>query len=193
VTRLPIALAMLSAGGCSIIYNPDNIPSKQDAFVAPDANPSNLMLSDVGPTEILEGQGDGGSRAAVLVIHGENLVAGAQVDIMAATTVHVDVDNTKVQVSAGGLFLAVPITAHVDDGLADGMMVPLTVKVTQPVPGAGMVSKTIDGLMLHGLDTLTGSVGDCAALKPLYASIQTTGTFNLSSTTHMPCVFRAVA
>src|SRR4051812_13903863 len=86
----------LAVGACSLIYNPSNItkpdashdgpvdakPGPQDApEVITDANAAALAVTSVDPAQIVEGQGSGGSRMAVLVVHGTNIVTGATISI----------------------------------------------------------------------------------------------------------------
>jgi hypothetical protein len=188
-------------GGCSIIYNPDNIPTKQDAaIIHPDANPAGLMVTSVTPSTILEGQGDGGSRPAILVIQGANFIAGAQVELMSSGAISLVVDNSKVQISTDAHFLAVPVTAHVDQNLHENTNVALSVKVTQMSP-TGPVSSTLDaaqsGLVLKGLDELdVGHVlTDWSMLRPLYSQVdlKTKGTLNLNAGTRAARIIVAVS
>ncbi|HEY1557848.1 MAG TPA: hypothetical protein VGF94_23610 [Kofleriaceae bacterium] len=159
--RQPLANLALSVllGGCSLIYNAGNIPAvSRDAppdMYIPDANAAMLTLTDVSPAQILEGTGDGGSRPEILVIHGANIVAGAQVSVSGAASV--TVDNTMVTVTSDSTYLALPLTSMVDGPLAAGTTVGLTIQVSQPIPGGGTTMQTIAGPMLQGLDELTAT------------------------------------
>ena len=68
-------VAPLLLAGCSLIYNPNNLPDPRviDAAVV-DANPCALVIDDVAPKIIDEGQGAGGSVPALVVLHGNNIV-----------------------------------------------------------------------------------------------------------------------
>src|SRR5262249_54050143 len=70
------AMLAPALAGCSLIYNPNNLPNQVIDAPVPvaDANDSMLMLLDVQPAVINEGQGDGGSAPALFVIHGHNFV-----------------------------------------------------------------------------------------------------------------------
>jgi len=147
----------LFVSGCSLIYNPSNIvkpdaahdaapdmkPGPMDApEMITDANPAALTLTSVEPPAILEGQGSDGSRQAVLVIHGTNLVAGATIAITAKNTG----DTPMVASMTGGEvvgadhnFIAVPVSAAVNSS-CDSNTLPLTVTVTQ----SGAAPVTID-------------------------------------------------
>src|SRR5712672_4576465 len=64
-----------AVAGCSLIYNPNNLPDPRmiDAAIV-DVNPAMPMVLDFGPDSIDEGQGEGGSVPALLVVHGQNFV-----------------------------------------------------------------------------------------------------------------------
>jgi hypothetical protein len=145
---LALVTPALLAGGCSWIYNPSNIkppdasidappdmkPGPQDApEMIADANPAAITLTSVEPMSIVEGQGAGGSRRAVLVVHGMNIIAGATI----AITPKNGTDTPMVTSMAGGEiigtdhnFIAVPVTAAVNASCDTGTL-PLTVTVTQ--------------------------------------------------------------
>ncbi|MDB4953526.1 MAG: hypothetical protein JWO36_1095 [Myxococcales bacterium] len=156
----------LFGSGCSIFYSGGNIAAVQlDApppIDAPfDADPSMLMLTGASPSEIFEGQGDGGSRSAILVIHGANFVQGAQVTLTAPSTVKLEWDNSKIVIPANSDYLAIPVVARVDGSLGADVLIPITIQVTQPIAGGGMTSQMLAGkLSLHGLPELTSVVLD---------------------------------
>ena len=154
-----VAAAMLSLTGCSLIYNPSNLPSPASDAILPDvtpdapiipvdADPALLEITDVSPRELLEGQGIDGSRRAVVVVTGANLVAGATVQL----TVHagetgtplLTVHDEDVVVSTDGLTIAVPVTVAVDPLIGPGVLdgIRLDVAVTQPTSG-GPITKTL--------------------------------------------------
>src|SRR5262249_6889964 len=166
-----------------------------------DADPAGLMVSSVAPSEIREGQGDFGSRPAILVITGANFIEGAHVELTASGAVSIDVDNANLKISGDAHMLAVPVTAHVDPNLHDGTNISLAVKVTQMAP-AGPVSAMLDssqsGLVLRGLDELTaapktGQNDDWSKLKPLYSQVTLTGTQDLNAGTRGTRVIVAVS
>src|SRR6266545_6420757 len=97
-----LATGVLAAAlaGCSLIYNPNGLPqpgdAPADAELIIDADPTMLVLSDVAPATINEGQGDGGGRAAVVVIRGENIAPDAMVTITSqANNTHFTVGTTE--------------------------------------------------------------------------------------------------
>ena len=198
-----LGLAFL-VGGCSLIYNPSNIsPRPIDAAidsppdVAIDANPVNLSIDGAAPSIIDEGQGDGSSRPAVLVIHGSNFVTGAQVAITATSTIHVDVDNTQLAMSPAADYIAVPVTAHVDTAIGESNTIPLTITVTQPANGS-TVSKMLAGkLSLQGhaeLDATHPPPTDGSPLAAKYSKIDLTGmSFTFTGGQNQPVLLRSVS
>lgn len=145
----PFACAL---AGCSLIYNPNNLPRVDDATV--DADPCALALSEITPQVIYEGQGTGGSAPAVLVIRGNNIVnANLAVELKA----HDGTAAVQLMPVAGALasadhaYLAFTVTAPVDDKLGNiaATDVPLDVTVRQDAPATG-------GCMAAATQTLTG-------------------------------------
>ncbi|HEY5921116.1 MAG TPA: hypothetical protein VIV11_05565 [Kofleriaceae bacterium] len=153
-------------GGCSLIYNENNIdrpePDARAADAMPDANPVNLMITSVDSPTLLEGQGDDNSRPAVLVIRGSNIVNGATVSIMPTSgTAMIEIVDEPPVISAGSDLIAVKVIARVDPALTSAVTLDLVVKVTQPNPMGG----TVEGMsmwQLKGLDELTGTTGTVA-------------------------------
>src|SRR5689334_17743962 len=161
---------VVALGGCSLIYNPNNLPGATgeagidaipDAAPVLDANPSQLELIDVQPAVIEEGQGDGGSAPALLVIRGHQIVdAHLEVVLRPPPGVTVRLDPVgDARASHDGDYLAFTVTSHVDRTLASD--VALEVEVTQDVPaqyGGGTARKTLSGkLTLRGLPELLSS------------------------------------
>ena len=94
--RRCLAAGVLCVAGCSVLYNPDQIGTGDaaraiDAAVHPDAevildgDPTMLRLVSVAPSAIYEGQGDGSSRAALVVISGFDIGSDASVAITAGS------------------------------------------------------------------------------------------------------------
>lgn len=186
--------------GCSIIYNPSNLPGalaeagpdSPDAEVMFDADPSMLVLTRVTPTVIFEGQGDG-SRRAVIAIHGNHIVKSSTTVTIVAHTGAVQqptltVHNAELDVAANGNLLAVPITLPVDPTLLAGEQIRLDVTVTQTAP-TGPVSFTLSALALdapvltlQGLDELTGANATLSSTSPkLYSKVELTGTLRAAA------------
>jgi hypothetical protein len=156
-----IALVLVPTVHCR--YDPPQIE-----IDAPALRPCELTVTDVTPSVLLEGTGAGGSRPALLVIGGQNLVSqNTSVTITAMVgstrTPLLEIDNAKLEVGAQGGQLAVPITLPVDPTLRANEMVPLDVVVTQDC-SEGPVTAILPGkLALRGLDELVG-VGSTISL-----------------------------
>jgi hypothetical protein len=175
--------------GCSLIYNENNIDKPSDARVfmdapdaAIDANPSNLMLTSVESAPLLEGQGDGGSRAAVLVVRGMNITSAATITVAATTgTAMIETVGTPV-VSGQSDLIAIPVIAHVDTALAAGASTELTITVTQPSI-EGMATQTI-AWSLQGLGELdANNTTLTTTTTPFrYSRVNVTGTLTIAGT-----------
>ena len=150
-----LALLALASGttGCSLLYNPSNLPPQvdapPDAEVLIDADPGMLTLTTASPSLLVEGTGANGSRTAVLVLEGGNMVKdGAMVSLSPAAgstkTPMVMVDNTQLVVEGNGMRLAVPITLPVDSGLGAADTIAMDITVTQLANGTP-VSKKLAG------------------------------------------------
>src|ERR1051325_1731701 len=167
--------------GCSLIYNPSNLPDPRsiDAAVV-DANPCALVIDDVAPRTIDEGQGAGGSAPALVVLHGNNIVnANLKVELKAKSgTVHLS-PVTDAVASTDHTYAAFTVTAAVDDqlGTAGAVSVPLDIVVTQDAPADGgcmsSATATLAGkLALQGLPELTGKTSiDASALDSKYSKV----------------------
>lgn len=152
-------------GGCSLVYNENNIDGPSDARpidapdAAIDANAADLMVTGVESPALIEGQGDDGSRPAVLVVRGTNIVAGATVAVTAESgTALVEVVDEPAVISSQNDLIAVRVIARVDTTLAANATTSLVVKVSQPSPLGGNVEK-MTTWQLRGLDELVGATG----------------------------------
>ncbi len=169
-----VAVIAPAVAGCSLIYNPNNLPDPRsiDARIV-DSNPCALVIDGIAPAVIDEGQGDQGSAPALLVVHGNNIVnKNLQVELRppAGTTVLLQ-PVTDAVASQDTTYLAFTATAKVDINLATD--VPLDVVVTQDAAiGAGCTNQaTLTGqLTLRGRKELTA----LAALDPQYIYSQVT-------------------
>lgn len=165
---LPVALL----AGCSIIYNPDNLPPLLDASIpidAPfDSNPDLLEITSVTPSSVFEGEGSGGSRPVILTLNGTAIVGAAQVSVELmgsaepATFVGFDAtpDGTK-----GGVVVRIPVMTDLD-----AMDSPRTLRITIT---QGNVTKMAD-VTVNGLDelSLTGATMNANELSPRYSTIE---------------------
>jgi hypothetical protein len=178
-----------SLGGCSLLYNPSNIGTPMDGmpdmpFDAPiDGDPALLSLTAARPPLLYEGQGFGGSRPAILVIEGANIVKQNTTVTVAPTpgetkTPTVTIDNSQLETSADGSYLVVPLTIAVDrTGLLKTDQVKLDITVAQDGPG-GRISKTISGVVkVQGLAELEGALPatELSGGEHLYSVVNITG------------------
>jgi hypothetical protein len=155
-------------GGCSLIFNPNNLPDPRSIDAALlDSNPCALDVVSVSPPEILEGQGAAGSAPAIVVVHGNNIVnTNLRVALAATDGTAVKLDPvTDIAVSADTTMLAFRVVARVDETRgAPAADIPLDITVTQDAPpGAactGAAAKTLSGkLVLRALPELTSGQG----------------------------------
>lgn len=153
--RLAAAIAPAVAG-CSLIYNPNNLPDPRSIDAAlVDSNPCALMLDSVAPSVILEGSGDGNSAPAVVVIHGNNIAnANLRVALAAkdgtAVTLH---PVSDARASGDTTYLAFTVVAPVDMdlGTSGPAKIPLDISVAQDAPPSG-------GCMGAATQTLSGKL-----------------------------------
>lgn len=161
----------LLASGCSFIYNPNNIDKgTTDAEVIVDADPAMLALVSSDTSTIYEAQGDG-SRRAVLVVRGHNLVPDLTVSISTQATNPpvVTLDPTQLAVSADHELLAIPVTVPESETLLATDAIHYDVTVAQ----RGFTQTLPDAFVVQGLDALRGT-GTTAlpASPPMYSVVE---------------------
>src|SRR4051794_4110564 len=126
MTRSTAALLAPVLAGCSLIYNPNNLPAPLidapgmvDAALPPDANESLLTLTDISPQVINEGQGDAGSVPVLFVVRGSNLVSTMlKVELVPPQGKTVLIDPVTDAVASQDLgYIAFTAIARVDEGL----------------------------------------------------------------------------
>ncbi len=200
--RQSLALPGLAflVGGCSIIYNPDHITGAFDGAVdSPpdsqpiDANAAGLTLTQVDSPILLEGQGTGASRKALLVIEGTNIVSGATVTITGAPSVVPD--QPAIVATTNSDLIAVPVTAMIHSGTTPSPTpIALTVTVTQ-MSGGSPVTATIPW-QLQELPELVAATGANAIdnTNPVqYSHVALSGNATVSfSNSTSPVIIRAV-
>lgn len=173
-------------GGCSLLYNPNNIDKPPaDATDAPsidaemtadadidapplaDADPGMLMVLDVMPKTIYEGQGQFNSRPAIVVIRGHHFVSeGLTVDVSPNTGLTV----SEPTVSMNGDYIALTIAVDVDEATDTGTS-SLTITVNENGAPSGGVSLP-DALSVQYLPQLTTSGAiDTGTLAALYSDV----------------------
>lgn len=178
LARLLYASAL---SGCSLIYNPSNLPDKgsepPDAPIA-DANPALLHLDEVKTPFFFEGAGQDGSAPQLLVVYGGHITGTATVTLTPKTpNPDVTVELSNVRVAKDGNSLAGTVKVGYMDNLDESGpnavdKIPLVVTVTQdgaPAP----VSFESDDLYVKPLDELA-AIADFTSGK-LYSRIEVTG------------------
>jgi hypothetical protein len=171
-----VAIAPAIAG-CSLIYNPNNLPDPRsiDAAIV-DSNPCALVIDDIAPNLVLEGSGDGHSPPAVLVVHGNNIAnANLRVALTAKDGSAVQLHPiTDARASGDTTYLAFTVVAPVDTvlGKSGPASIPLDVTVTQDAPPGGScmgaATQTLSGkLTYRALPELTA----LPVTSDLYSSI----------------------
>jgi hypothetical protein len=158
-----LALLTTTLGGCSWLFDPDRLAPAADAPPPPiNLFPCAMTVTGLAPTTIVEGMGAGGSRPALIVISGQNLVnENTRVTITAVAgstrTPLMTIDDAKLDVGSRGEQLSLSIALPVDPVLRAGETIALDVKVEQDCI-EGRVSGTIPGMLkLKGLDELTSA------------------------------------
>lgn len=105
--HLATLLAAAALSGCSLIYNPSNLPDKgnmpPDAAIS-DANPALLRLDEVKSPTLLEGAGQDGSAPQILVVYGEHITKSATLTV------------TPMQNPMGAVVINVSDVSIADDG-----------------------------------------------------------------------------
>ena len=153
MTRSTVALVAPLLAGCSLIYNPSNLPDPRviDAALL-DSNPCALEITSISPAVIQEGQGASGSPPALLVVHGNNIAnSNLKVALAAKDGTPVQLDPvTDARASGDTTYLAFTVAAPVDATLGmPPVDVPLDVTVTQDASAdgscMGAASKTLSG------------------------------------------------
>lgn len=182
-------------GGCSLIYNPTNIGKASDAAIdappdAPpaDADPTMLMIEDVAPNVILEGQGEGGSRKALLVIRGHHIVSdGLAVSISPDTGLTLGAPT----VAANGDFIAVEVTAAITATAMGSTPLTITVQQTGGPEGGVQLAGKLD--LIHLPEFPAGTAFATASLAPLYSKVETASNVTFSGSPLQPALIRAVS
>jgi hypothetical protein len=177
------AVALLLVTGCSFVYNPGNLDhstdsNTSDVEVIADVDPTMLKLTDAWPTQVYEGAGTGGARAALVVIYGHQIAEDAVVTI---TPPALKIVSTTI--AGDHNFIALALEAD-DDGIDnDGTSEPLTIGVTQR---GGTYADVLDAskLSLVHLNALTAT----AITRPLYSQVMITGPLAIAADATKPRV-----
>lgn len=167
LAKLLFSAATLS--GCSLIYDTSELPRidapPDQAIDAPlpdmpiDADPSMLMLASVSPTVIYEGQGDvdGGSAPAVIVIEGANFDTSQNLTV---TITRTDGSEAPIvveapQVAGNHQLIAVPVRVPVLESAEGPIALQITVAQDSPI---GRQERMQTGLSVQMLPELVGAV-----------------------------------
>jgi hypothetical protein len=191
-------------GGCSLIYNPNNIKPPADAPIdmrppidmemVADADPTMLQLDSAYPPDVYEGVGSGGGRPAVVVLYGHNIAQDAQAALMPTGTANVTI--LEQHVAHDGNFLMLALQGPIDTMTGQGTDVPITITVTQQ-SSAGPIVKMIDSaITYHYLDELTdanvGTDSDAVSAKTWsQVDLQNAVTFDAGA--HGPVLIRSMS
>jgi hypothetical protein len=158
-----LVLLTTSLGGCSLLYDPSGLPPAADAMIPPpDVSPCDMTVTDVAPTTLVEGTGEGGSRPALIVISGTNLVSNNTTILFtpvagSTRTAQIAFDHAKIEVGAYGEQLALPVTLPVAPMLRANETITLDVTVEQDCAERRVSAMLLGKLTLKGLDELTSA------------------------------------
>jgi hypothetical protein len=176
-------LPTVLVGGCSLIYNPNNIDkppadSNIDVEVRADANPLAMELTEAFPPTINEGTGiaGSGSRPAVVVLRGKQFVAANNLMVTVTPTTAATLD--AFEVSGNGDYIALQLTVPISTTCTTPTTVKLTFEVKQDDGLGGTVMKSLDTVSVACLPELTAPVVASGSLAPLYSKIEITGPYD---------------
>jgi hypothetical protein len=189
-------------GGCSLLYNPNNIkPAPADASDAQmvdaemmadaeidappiiDVDPTMLAVMDAWPPVIYEGQGVDNSGKAMLIIKGAHFAADATVSVSPMTDLTLD---TPV-VSAHHDYIAVPITFAIS--ATDTGLVPLTITVNETGATAQSLPNKVSVQYLKKLTNPALTL----PLEARYSQVALTGTPTFAGDLTQPVIIRSVS
>jgi hypothetical protein len=196
-----LAIGATALTGCSLLYNPGNLPAAAiDAGIPIDAptlvDRDKLGLTGAGPHVLFEGQGTGGSRAAILVIMGHDIADDAVVSLVPVGATGpgplIEIDNDHAVRSLSGTSIAVPVTLPIDTsrGLGD---VTLTIQIAQMGLTQPVMAPLADQVTLHNLPELDALAAG-AVPAGLYSRVKIAGNLTFAAKAGAsPIVFRAVS
>lgn len=195
---MAVAVTFVVVGGCSLIYNPDNLGKNADAKSFQDApppdteiiyppNPADLSLMSIYPATIDEGRGSNNSRDALLVLRGSNFDGSD--DLVVTLTPDDGGEAFTFDTTVGGdhNFIALSVVAPVDSTCNEGTMHTYDVAIDE----TGATAQTLPGalaLICHDELMGSGSGGsgsvalDTGTLKAIYSQVKITGALTLSGT-----------
>lgn len=166
--KLAAVLALTFGGGCSLLYNPDNIPAPKpdgspdakppDLEVIPDVDPTKLRLDGVQPSTLVEGTGDGDGWATIVAISGANIASDTTFAITAydgaSDITPLVVDMANANISAEHDRITVPVKFLVDP-TRDKSVMPVRLQITAMNAGTTAMLPDTASFELKFLDELT--------------------------------------
>lgn len=198
--RQSLAIATMSGlvGGCSLIFDPNNlgkpadgpppiIDAPVDVEVIMPANPSNIAVASIYPPTVDEGRGDHMSRPALLVLNGSNFTTLA--DHLTATFALMGSDAMtgsgsgiltidSIDVGADHDWIALGVRVPVDKNCHEGQHYEFSVSVSED-DGMGGSAKAMlsDPFVLTCHDELDGAWTGSATLSEtkLWSEVALTG------------------
>jgi hypothetical protein len=187
--RVAQLLPAVLVGGCSLIYNPNNIDKPPidsgetsiDVDIRADANPLALELTEAFPLTVYEGAGlaNSGNRPALVVLRGRQFVAANNLTVtvtpMTAATV------AGFEVAGNGDYIALQLSVPISTTCTAPTTVPLHIEVSQGDGVGGTVMKSLDTVSVACLPELTTAVAATGSLAPLYSKIEIAGAYDFGT------------
>jgi len=203
--QLAIVVPTALVAGCSLIYSPSNLSkatsdaspgddvmmtadARIDAPPLADANPAMLTVEDVAPKKIYEGQGQGGSRPALLVIRGHHFVPDGL-----AVTIEPNAGLTlgTPMVSNNGDFIALPVTVDITATASGTTALTITVDQMGGPPGGVQLAGKLE--LQHLPEFPAGTTIAVSSLATLYSQVDTASNVTFTGTSSQPAIVRAVS
>ena len=153
LAKLGLAI-LVGGGGCSLIYNPSNLPKVADAKdfqdapppdteIITDANPSAIAFDAMEPNypaSIDEGVGEMGSYPAIIELHGQEFTSMATVTFSPSTAVSI----VEQKVSSDHNYIVLALAAPIDMVCDKGGSIQVAISVMQPDGMGGMAHADLD-------------------------------------------------
>ncbi len=170
--------ALVTAGGCSLVYDADDLRAGRDGGVSADADPDALFVARVTPDSVFEGEGSSFLpeqeemvRPIPIVLEGQNMTAAT---VFTIEGLGLDMEIEEVAVSGDGHFAAFELRVPIDPELGDGQ---LGQSFAIHLDKAGETAN-VPLVDVTGLDALVMSEGgtlDSDAVHPRYTHVDLAG------------------
>jgi hypothetical protein len=166
------AVAALIAGGCSWVYDADDLRGSGDGGVSVDADPEALFVAGLKPAMVLEGEGSAFAvededlvRAIPIVLEGQNMTADTTFRLEG---LGFDMEIEDIAVSGDGRFAAFALRVPIRDSGEDAV---IAIQLIKGSEGQRPL------LQVKGLDALVSEGGsiDTADLDPAYTHVVLSG------------------